>query len=279
MSAEESQETRNEGKQQVIQADTSIWRGGLSGSICLAVVSFRRLFRSRQTIVSAMLLGFAVMVALAWSMRRGRTPEEFISQILIPVYTSFLLPIFCLCYATASIAAEREEQTLTYLLLSPLPRPLVYVAKYCSSLALALLWTMGGLILLCQVVGDPGQRTLAIVWPTVMASTFAYVGLFHLFGVMFRRATIVGFAYALFLENFVGSMPGIVKRVAVSFYTECMIFDSAAIFGLGPAGHHDEAMYLPISAAAAMPALWLIAAATLLAGIVFFSRHEYSGTS
>jgi ABC-type transport system involved in multi-copper enzyme maturation permease subunit len=263
----------------VIQADTSIWRGGLSGSVCLAVVSFRRLFRSRQTIVSAMLLGFALMVALAWSMRRGRTPEEFISQILIPVYTSFLLPIFCLCYATASIASEREDQTLTYLLLSPLPRPMVYVAKFFSSLVLALLWTMGGLILLCQVVGDPGQQTLAIVWPTVMASTLAYVGLFHLFGVMFRRATIVGFAYALFLENFVGSMPGIVKRVAVSFYTECLIFDSAAIFGLGPAGHHDEAMYLPISAATAMPALWLIALATLLAGIIFFSRHEYSGTS
>ena len=267
------------GQRQVMQAETSIWRGGLSGSVCLAVVSFRRLFRSRQTIVSAMLLGFAVMVALAWSIRRGRTPEEFITQILIPVYTAFLLPIFCLCYATASIAGDREEQTLTYLLVSPLPRPMIYLAKYCSSLALSLLWTMGGLILLCQIAGEPGRQTLAVVWPAVFASSLAYVGLFHLFGVMFRRATIVAFAYALFLENLVGSMPGIVKRVAISFYTECTIFDSAAVFGLGPAGHHDEKMYLPLSAATAIPVLCLIAGFTLLAGILFFSRHEYAGTA
>lgn len=254
----------------ISETPNNIWQRRLSGALCLAVVSFRRQVWSRQTIVSGMLLGFAVLVALAWSIRRERTAVEFVSEILIPVYTSFLLPVFCLCYAAASIAGDREDETLPYLLVSPLPRPLVYLAKYSSALVLSLLWTAGGLLLLCQVAGAPGRQTLAVVWPAVIAASFAYVGLFHLFSVAFRRATIVGFVYALFMENLVGSMPGIVKRVAISFYTECTIFAAAADFGMGPAGEHNPAIYLPVAGSTALIALCVIAVLTLIAGILSF---------
>jgi ABC-type transport system involved in multi-copper enzyme maturation permease subunit len=253
----------------------TVWREALAGAVVLAGVSFRRLVRSRQTIVCALLLGFVVLVALAWSLRRERSAEEFVTQILIPAYTAFLLPIFCLCFAAASIAGDREEQTLPYLLVSPVPRPLVYAAKYSASLAVALCWTLGGLLLTCEVAGRPGRETLGAVWPAVLLSSVAYVGLFHLFSVLFRRATIIGLAYALFLETLVGSMPGIVKRLAISFYTECLIFEAAAPFGVGESGHHDPALYLPVSADVAFPALCLIAAGTFVLGAALFWRHEY----
>ena len=234
-----------------------------------------------------MLLGFAVLATLAWSLRRDRIGQRFpepgefteqkklIEQILIPIYVSFLLPVFCLCFGTASIAGDRDERTLAYLLVSPLPRPLIYTAKYCSALLLVLLWTLGGLAVLCSVAGEPGRDAFSALWSAVLLSSLAYVGLFHLFSVFFRRATIVALAYALFLETFMGNMPGIAKRLAVSFFTECLIFDEGSRFGFGPSGHHDAALYLPVSAGTAQTVLCLMAGSTFLLGVLLFARREY----
>ena len=92
----------------------------MQSCVYLTGVTLRRLVTSRQTVVSLLLLGFAVLAVIAWSLRRERTPDEFVNHIFLPVHISFLLPIFCLCYGAASISSDREEQTLVYLLVTPL---------------------------------------------------------------------------------------------------------------------------------------------------------------
>lgn len=209
-------------------------------------------------------------------MRRERTPEEFIEEIFLAVFVSFLLPIFSLSHATAGIAADREEQTLVYLLVSPLPRPLTYLAKSCASLLLALVWTMGGMTLICWLGGQPGQQAWHVLWPGILWSTIGYVALFVLFGVMFRRATIIAVAYALFIETLIGNMPGIAKRLAISFYTRCVIFDAGAVFGVQPTGPGNAELFGAISGEAAQTVLYLLSGGLLLAGMMIFTWREYS---
>lgn len=230
---------------------------------------------SRQTLVCLLLLAFALLVAFAWSMRRERTPAQFTERMLLPVYVSFLLPIFCLCYGSASISSDREEQTLVYLLLTPVPRSLIHLAKYGASLLLSVMWTLGGFALLCAAAGDSGWQAFPRFWPAVLLSTLAYVGLFHLMSVMFRRATIVALAYAVFLETFLGSIPGIAKRVAVNFYTRCMIFDAAADWHVGPTGPQEFALFLPVTGETAWITLACLAVLFLGAGTWQFSQREY----
>jgi hypothetical protein len=97
----------------------AVWKSLSRGAWNLLTVSFRRLARSRQTWICLLLLAFAGLVVVAWGRRPDRTPEEFVEQILMAVFVSFLLPIYCLCYGAAGISAEREEETLVYILLSP----------------------------------------------------------------------------------------------------------------------------------------------------------------
>jgi ABC-type transport system involved in multi-copper enzyme maturation permease subunit len=241
----------------------------------LTGVTLRRLFRSRQTVVSLLLLGFAVLVVIAWSLRRERTAVEFVEQILLPVYVSFLLPIFCLCYGVASISSDREEQTLVYLLVTPLPRPLIYFGKFSAALLLALAWTLGGMAILCAVSGSVGWEPFQRFWPAVLLATFAYVSLFHLLSAVFRRATIIALVYTLFLETVLGNMPGIVKRVAITFYTRCLIFDAGESLGVGPAGGQNPALFLPLSGQTAFVVLCVLAATFFLLGMWQFSRREY----
>lgn len=249
--------------------------GRLSASWHLAGVSLRRLLMSRQTIICVLLLGLAALAVFVWSYRRERSPAEFIEDVLITVYMSFLLPMFCLSFASAGVAADREEQTLVYLLTTPLPRPWIFAAKSGAALAISFAWTMGSLALLCRLAGKPGTEAFQTVWHSVAASTLAYVALFQLFSVVFRRATIVALGYALFLETLVGNMPGIIKRLTICFYSRCMIFESSAELGIGPTGPFNELLFQPIPATTAQIVLYAASAAMLLAGLLIFSTREY----
>jgi len=250
--------------------------GKLSACLYLFRVSLRRLFRSRQTFVCALLLGFAAIAVVAWSMRRDRSADEFVEKIFLAVYVSFLLPIFSLSHATTGIASDREEQTLVYLLVSPIPRPMIFLAKSGASLILALAWTMGGMLLVCWLGGEAGMRALEVLWPSILWSTVAYVALFVMFGVAFRRATIIALVYALFIEALIGNMPGIAKRLAISFYSRCMIFDAGSVIGMQPSGPVNAEMFGAISGETAQWILYSVSAGFLLVGMVVFSRREYS---
>ena len=245
------------------------------GTVQLAWVAARRMIWSRQTMINFLLLAMAVLVCIAWSLRGEPSPVNFVNQILLPIYLAFLLPISCLCYATAGIAGDREEGTLVYLLATPLPRLAIYTAKYVAALALTLVWTQGGLALLGRAAGPPGEAVVALVWWPVLLAALAYVSLFQLFGALFRRAAVVALGYALFLEVLVGSMPGIVKRVAVSFYAQTLVFDATAGFGIGPSGPHTPAIFLPLPAATATAILATAAAGLFLLGGWTFARREY----
>jgi ABC-type transport system involved in multi-copper enzyme maturation permease subunit len=246
----------------------------VSGALHMFSVSLRRLAASRQTIVSFALLGFTVLVALAWSLRRDRDAAEFTEDMLLPIYMSFLLPIFCLSYGTASISSDREEQTLVYLLLTPIARPIIHLAKFAAAICMSLLWTFGSMLVLCGVAGTAGWEAYDLFWPAIVFATFAYVGLFHLLSVMFRRATIIALAYALFLEAFIGNMPGIVKRMSILFYVRCMMFEEGAELDIGPSGRAAD-LFLPVSGSTACMALSVLTAAFFIAGTWFFSRREY----
>jgi hypothetical protein len=77
------------------------------------------------------------------------------------------------------------------------------------------------------------------------------------------------------LETFLGNVPGIVKRVAVTFYTQCLVFDIGKDLGLGPAGGRNPALFLPISGHAAQLVLWALAATLFVVGLCAFCRREY----
>jgi ABC-type transport system involved in multi-copper enzyme maturation permease subunit len=254
----------------------SCWSQWLSGSLSLAGLSLRRLVWSRQTVVSLFLLGFGSLVVIAWSLNDDRTAERFTEQILLPLYVSFLLPIFCLCYAASSIAGDREDQTLVFLLVTPLPRPAIYTAKYVSALLLTLVWTLGAMAILCQFAGRAGREAFVLFWPAVLWSTLAYVGLFCLFSVVLHRATIVALAYSVFLETLLGNMPGTIKRLAISFYTQCLIFDAGIPVGLDPSGTRPPGLFLPVTGQTAHWVLWVVAVGMFVASLCLFQRREYS---
>ena len=244
----------------------------IQSTLFLTVLSLRRSLWSRQTVICAVLSTLVVGITFAWSLRHAITAAEFSSQWILPVFVAALLPIYCLCYASGTVASDRSDGTLVYLLTSSLYRPLIHSAKFLAALLATLIWTLGTFALMAYFARPNGWHVFDQFWLSITLATLAYVGLFHLFSVLFERATIVSLLYAIFLEILFSNMPGTAKRITVLFYTRCSLFDAGREFGVAP---ENPELFLPISGAAAEASLWIATVALFSLAGWLFERKEY----
>jgi ABC-type transport system involved in multi-copper enzyme maturation permease subunit len=188
------------------------------------------------------------------------------------VFVSFLLPLWSLSFGTEALGGDRESHSLLWLLTRPLPRPAIYLAKFVALLPWTLALNLGGFALLCLAAGRPGPQALRLYWPAVLCATLAFAALFHLIGAVFRRPAIIALVYSFFLETIMGNMPGYLKRVSVSFYTRCMMYEAAQDYGVQP---EKPSVYLPVDGTTARWVLLGVTVALVLLGMFLFNRKEY----
>ena len=245
---------------------------------CLQVfrLTLRRQLLSQQTIVIGVLLFLALAITIIWAVPKpwspgARTGEQLAEQILSPLFMGFLLPLISLGYASSTISGERTGQTLVYLLSTSIPRPQIYLSQFAAVLLLTLGITLGCLVSLCMTIGMDGVEALREFVPVVVLATICYVALFLLFSAWLRRATFLALAYALMVETLTANIPGVVKRITVSFYANSWLYDDSPI-DLSP---NIIPAYDPVSGGVAVGVLIAASLGFLILGIWIFSRKEY----
>jgi ABC-type transport system involved in multi-copper enzyme maturation permease subunit len=197
----------------------------------------------------------------------------FSNWIVFSVFLSFLLPIWSLSFATEALGGEQESRSLVWLLSRPLSRGSIYLAKFAALLPWGLGLNLGGFGLLCLAAGKPGHLAFRLYWPAVLGGSLAFCSLFHLMGACFRRSAVVAIIYSFFLETILGNMPGYMKRISISFYTRCLMFESLEDHGMQPP--EKASVYLPVDS---ITAWWVLVSLTivfLIVGMLVFSRAEY----
>jgi ABC-2 type transport system permease protein len=181
-----------------------------------------------------------------------------------------LIPICALSFGTTALGVEREEHTLVFLLTRPIPRWQILLAKILVTLPLCCGLVLGSFALFCQIAGPIGLLALKVYWPAMLGMTAAYLALFHLFAVVFRHPTMLALVYALFMELFVGNLPGSIKRLAINYYGRSLLYALGATEGLKtPRGFE----LLP-----AAQANWTLAGITagcLVVAFIFFQKKEF----
>jgi ABC-type transport system involved in multi-copper enzyme maturation permease subunit len=197
--------------------------------------SFRRLLWS----VNTLMVLFPVTGCGLFVLRRGfhkiTSPElafDAFGTFLVFIFSSFLIPICVLGFATTALGAEREEQTLVFLLTRPIQRWVVLLAKIFASIPLSFGLVLGTFAIYCQLAGPVGNQAFQIYWPAMIGMTAAYLALFHLFAVAFRHPTMLALVYALFMELFVANLPGTIKRLAINYYGRSLLYGLGADYGL-----------------------------------------------
>jgi hypothetical protein len=198
--------------------------------------------------------------------------QVFSQSVVFSIFLSFLLPLWSLSFGTEALGGDRESQSLIWLLSRPLPRPIIYLAKFVALLPWCLVLNVGGFALLCLAAGAPGRLALKLYWPAVVLATLTFAALFLLIGAYFRRPAVVAIVYSFCLEVVLGNMPGYLKRVSIGYYARSLMYERAGEFGIQP---DKPSVFLPVDGLTA--GLLLVGAAGLLVGVGMwlFSRTEY----
>ena len=198
----------------------------------------------------------------------------FSRWVVFLLFLGFLLPLFSLSFATGALGQEREGRSLVWLMTRPLPRSAVYLAKFLGMLPWCLALTVGGFGLLCLAGGETGRKAFVLYAPGIFAGSLAFAALFHLFGALLPRPSIVALLYAFFFETLLSELPipGTLKRLSINYYTRCLLYSAAEGQDVPV---ESSSLFVPVSPTTAWAVLLGVTVGLTVLGMWLFAKMEH----
>jgi ABC-2 type transport system permease protein len=205
---------------------------GLAALWTLYALTFRQHLHGKRWMIMAGLFllpaGLAVLIRATSNEAPPILMEFWLAFMFIP---QALLPLVALVYASGIINDEQEDQTLTYLLIRPLPKWSIYVVKMLATLTTTTLLTAFFTVLTYAAiyignntaVAHTPMRCLKAVGIHCLA-VIAYCCLFGLMSLLTRWALIVGIVYTAIFEGLLANLPFGVRLLTVIYYTRIIAY-------------------------------------------------------
>src|SRR3954454_4302909 len=193
----------------------------------------QHLHGKRWMVVSVLFLVPAGMPILIRS-THGRVPSLLLEFVLLWILIpQALLPLVTLLYASGIIQDEQEDQTITYLLIRPINKWLLYWVKMLAT------WTTTSLLVIIMTVftyaaiyagsgADWNSVSLRCVKAAAILSlaAMAYCSIFGAISLITKRTLIVGILYTAFVEGVLASLPLSVRLMTVIYYVRLIAYRS-----------------------------------------------------
>ncbi|HSO29820.1 MAG TPA: ABC transporter permease [Candidatus Sulfomarinibacteraceae bacterium] len=167
----------------------------------LVTVTLRGLLGRRRMLLMLLLAALPVLVGLVIRVAGG-SPNT--AQILDALVIRTVLPLVALIVGTAAIGSEIEDGTAVFLLVKPIARWRVALAKLAVAAGLTAALVMPPMVLTGILVGGLDGESLGTTFGFALAALIggtAYAWAFTALGTITSRALIVGLAYTLLWEG------------------------------------------------------------------------------
>ncbi len=194
--------------------------------IPILLLSLRQLAGRRRLLLIVLLASLPVILAAIIStMGEGESDvgQDFINMLVDGMMVGAILPIVTMALATAAFGNERDDRTLSYLVLKPVRRSLIVLPKLLATIAVGgpLLIASGVIVTLLGVGG--GQAALA-VGVALFAGTVTYATIFTWAGLISARALGFALVYVILWEGVVSSFLDGVRYLSVRGYTLAIVY-------------------------------------------------------
>lgn len=181
--------------------------------LALFTVSVRQaLPRKRFLLLSLLQLAPAAIYLVSTTNRTEAFALKAAVEVGGPIFFLLILPVVAIVIATGVLGSDRRDQTLSFIVLRPIPRSAIGAAKVFAAVCAAFALNAIGAVALAGThairFGDP-QLFVGLLVGALVA-TSAYSAIFVPIGFLTDRAVIVGMAYLLIFENgIVAVLPGL----------------------------------------------------------------------
>jgi ABC-2 type transport system permease protein len=224
-----------------ITLDRSVPFGAVWTSFTL---SLRNLLQWKRLLV--MLLLFLLPVIVVVVFRFIRVPQimryqselglsaQFLTtefRAVLIMFANVIAPLTMLLFASGMIRDEQENQTLTYLMIRPIPRWAIYLSKLLASILVAWFLTMLGISITMVTLWigsglDPAQEMVPrLLWlmPCFGILLAANGAVFACLGVLFRRSLVIGAVYIALFEGFLANYQFVLRKFTNLHYFQCIV--------------------------------------------------------
>jgi ABC-2 type transport system permease protein len=190
-------------------------------------LTLRQHVRGRRLLILMFLFTLPSLVAILARATNENTPIDKLQfGLIFTLIPHALAPLAALLYASGMIQDEIEEQTLTYLLVRPLPRWTIYTTKLAATILVTALLAAVFTFLTYAAVNWGRDDFWGKIMPNQAAQTAtllalavaAYCSIFGLISLFARRSLVVGVAYIILFEGVLANIDFVVRRFTVMYY-------------------------------------------------------------
>jgi ABC-2 type transport system permease protein len=198
----------------------------------LYFLTLRQHLHGRRWMAVALLFLLPVGLAILIRATSVNTPSmllEFVlSWMLIP---QALLPLVALLYASGIVQDEQEEQTITYLLIRPIPKWLLYAVKMFATWTTTVVLVVILIMLTFAAIYAGAELDVAtasvrcLKTASILAlAVITYCSLFGAMSLLTKRTLIVGIVYTAVVEGLLANLPLSLRWGTVVYYTRLMAY-------------------------------------------------------
>jgi ABC-2 type transport system permease protein len=197
----------------------------------LLALSIRQLTGGRRLLLLFLLAALPIGLALLLTLTQGEdeTSNSGYVNFLDGLLISAVMPVIGLVLATAAFGNEVEDRTLNFLVLKPISRYKIVLAKLLATLVIGCpLIVISGVA--TTLIGDGGlgaklvvldstPQAVAAVGIALFLGSLTYSSLFTWAGLVSTRALPYALVYVVLWEGLVSSFLGGVRYLSVRGYT------------------------------------------------------------
>lgn len=169
-------------------------------------VTLRALLGRRRTLLMLLLVALPVLIGLLVRLA-NRTIE--VDRILDAVMVRTVLPLVALVLGTAALGSELEDGTAVYLMVKPVPRWRIMLAKMVVAAGLTVTLVVPSTVIAGLLAGGLGSTAVATTLGFavgVAAGGVAYAGAFVALSAFTSRALVLGLGYTLIWEGLLAGL-------------------------------------------------------------------------
>jgi ABC-2 type transport system permease protein len=174
------------------------------------------------SVAAALALGGLGLVLRARAEDAVGVPDQLVATLVATLVLTLYAPLISLVQAAAVVGDLRDDGTLVYLWLRPVPRwklaLAAAIAVFVRSAPLAVL----AAVALALAAGGSTDLVVASGYSALLGCV-GYAGLFSFLGLAVRRALVWGLVYVLVWEGVVGTFGALPARLAVSSYSTSLL--------------------------------------------------------
>jgi ABC-2 type transport system permease protein len=164
-------------------------------------VTIRGLLTRRRLILLILLAALPVGIALLVRVSGGRPDAD---RVLDTLVVRAVMPLIALIVGTAALGSEIEDGTAVYLMVKPIPRWQIVLAKMAVAAGLTAALVVPAIVLTGVLLSGLGSNSLTTVWAfavAALAGGTAYAVAFVTLSAFTSRALLLGLGYTLLWEG------------------------------------------------------------------------------